>query len=231
MVRKQQSLVVPKKTLTEIVATVSPQPTSVRRRRPRTPRRRRGPNGGVTDIGVPTSSMANSGTRVLSNMADRGSPFGEFWFSTSGDATGTIKSKPFDPGNTGMLVLDSTAKAYDNYIVRRIRLNIRGRGPTTSTSSTFACVDFDPVKTATTRDQILQIQPSVSLAAYQAHSINLSGRSIMRRNMFVTNGSSAENATAFLVTYSTILPDKDLSVWEVWVQYDIEFLHPAPLNS
>lgn len=194
-------------------------------------RRRRAVTFRSTDIGVPTASTANGGTRVLSNMGDRSSPFGEFWFSTVGDAKGTIVSKPFDPGNTGMLVLDAVAKAYDNYIVRRIRLNIRGRGPTTSSSSTFACVDFDPAKGASTRDQILQIQPSVSLAAYQAHSINLSGRSIMRRNMFVTNGSSAENATAFLLTYSTILAASDTSVWEVWVQYDVEFLHPAPLNS
>nr|UZT54501.1 MAG: capsid protein [clictilig virus 3] len=194
-------------------------------------RRRRGAPGRSTDIGVPSVGFAGGGTRVLSNMGDRSSPFGEFWFSTVGDPKGTIQSKPFDPGNTGMLVLDAVAKAYDNYIVRRIRLNIRGRGPTTSSASTFACVDFDPVKTATTRDQILQIQPSVSLAAYQAHSINLTGRSIMRRNMFVTNGSTAENATAFLVTYSSILPAQDTSVWEVWVQYDVEFLHPAPLNS
>lgn len=202
------------------------------RRAPRRPppRRRGGFSRGfgfrntlISNPGV--SSSGNTG-RILSSPGQ-----GEFWFSTTGDTTGTLQTKSFDPGNTGMLVLDATAKAYDSYIVHRAEILIKGRGPTTSTSSLFLAVDFDPATKANKRDLLLQFQPSASLSAYQAHRMIVPRRSIMRRNMYVTNGNAQEDSTAFLITYSAILPKDDTTVWEIWVRYNVEFIHPAPLNS
>jgi hypothetical protein len=134
-----------------------------------------------------------------------------------------------------MLVLDSLATAYDNYIVHNAVVQVQGMGPTTSNSTVVCCLDFEPGTPPSSVEGISKHIPHLCLPGYRSGTLRATKRSLMRRNMYLT-GKVAEPTVpeqneqhiAFQLAYGVNMHAGDSFVWRVYCSYSITFLHPAP---
>lgn len=175
-----------------------------------------GPLGVQVQNGVASSSGV---TRVTNH---------EYWGTLTATTGGTIKSLLFNPGQSGMLVLDGLGKVYDNYRVHRAVISISGFGPTTSSAILYSCLDYEPGALGTTAAQILTTVPNVTLPAYRDGKLIANKQSMMRRNWLVSNVTTGtEDATAFGLTTAATGTTTDLPNWLVYCDYDVEFRNPS----
>jgi hypothetical protein len=156
----------------------------------------------------------------------------EYWTTITSDSAEKIVIKRFNPGHSGINVLDSIGKAYDNYILHSCTVTVRGVGATTNSANMKVCIDKQPGNSPATPTTVMQTLPSASLATYQSKVFKLVGAYLMRRNMYVSNAATAgDDEDAFLMVTLTAPATGEMGTWDVFITYDVTFLNPAPLNS
>jgi hypothetical protein len=180
------------------------------------------------------------GSQVLRNLAQPGQSFSsnsstlarkEFWnLTVSADSTGaTAQAWRFCPGKSNIMVLDSLARVFDNYIVDYVDIEIKGLGATTSKVVLFIGMDFSPTASETTQEKILRLRPSAAVQPYGIAHLKASKGQLMRRVMYIANSSTAsDDSDAF--TLCMIAPawtTSDKTQFCITISYRVTFYNPA----
>lgn len=209
---------------TSQVLSMKPQPTRrARRRRPRTvvvKQQQTAP--------IPVLRPA-AGPRVTDGVAVG---HREYWSTISGKTPtpATPTTLRFNPGKSGMYMLDRMGTAFNDYVVTQVVVEVVGIGATSGTSVLKWCLDFKPDKTPPDAVTIMQHVPSFSQAGWQSMSTTQSRPRLMRRAMYATNVDTAgEDSDAFLLV---ALPSgtTDSPTWDIYCTWRAVFYHPGPGN-
>jgi hypothetical protein len=156
----------------------------------------------------------------------------EYWGTVSGKTPDP--SAPtvlrFNPGNSGMYMLDRMGAAFNDYAVQEVTVEVVGIGATSGTSVIKWCLDFKPDKTPPDATTIMQHVPSFSQAGWQTMTTHQVKQRLMRRTMYATSvAAPGEDSDAFLFV---ALPDgsTDSPTWDVYCTWKAIFYHPGPGN-
>jgi hypothetical protein len=150
---------------------------------------------------------------------------------------GTINGKPastapvvyrFNPGKSGMYMLDQMGNAFNDYVVHEVLVEMVGIGATSGTTVLKWCLDFKPDSTPADASAIMKHVPSFSQAGWQTATTRQTKDRLMRRNMYATlTDNAGEDSDAFLLV---ALPTgtTDSPTWDIYCSWRATFYHPGP---
>jgi len=146
--------------------------------------------------------------------------------------TGGGQESQFNPGQTGMVMLDNLAAQYDQYKIRSCQIIYRPGVGTTVNGGIVAGIDYNPQTDSPTDNSFAAVailEPKLVIPVWGEGAMTVDVARAMKGNTWRFTNNSGPSGTAFILRNNTDVTGSTYG--KLWCKYTVEYCSPKPISG